>query len=242
MRFFAKRACSWPVSLVLFAAFSCILGAGEAGKQEPDDPARAAREAPEAKFQQRVTMEFHDVTVAEAAQQLAKLVGCTILVDPALPGKGTQFSLPKMTISAQHWLQWICRYVGATYVVRYGAIIITERPAGGPGTRIYDISDLVRVTVRNGRESLQRCDSLGEAYTRLIRSAIAPGTWLLPEARREFWGEGPCIVAYSGGRLLVRHTEAVQNQVTALLDGLREIRRIWMRGLRRPPADEPEWI
>ena len=99
-----------------------------------------------AKLREPITIEFKHTTVREACHYLSELTGCPILVDPSVARQGSPFSLPKMTVSFEHVLRWLCRFSRVTYAVRDHAILVTSRGGGRfnhPVLRDYDLSGLL---------------------------------------------------------------------------------------------------
>ena len=94
---------------------------------------------------QQFPIEFRDATITDACRYLAELSDSTILVDPVVAKVPKRFTLPKMTLSLEHALRWLCRFWRVTYVVRDHAILVTTRHGrlNRPERRVYDISGLL---------------------------------------------------------------------------------------------------
>ena len=94
---------------------------------------------------QPIDVEFQNATVSEACRYLSQASGCTVMVDPVVARDPKRFTLPRMTMSLEHALHWLCRFGHVRYTLRDHAILVTTR--GGvldePITKDYDISGLI---------------------------------------------------------------------------------------------------
>ncbi|MBM4037046.1 MAG: hypothetical protein FJ290_00915 [Planctomycetes bacterium] len=122
------------------------------GKRHPGDfvarderPIEAWEQQYRAKLRQPVEVELRDATIAEACRYLSAAADCTMVLDPAVAKDTRRLTLPKMTMSLEHALRWVCRFSKSTYTLRDHAILVTTR--GGlldqPVTRNYDLSSLL---------------------------------------------------------------------------------------------------
>ena len=239
-----------------------IMLPGEKGL--PDDVAPVAFARPMEAWEQRirarlrepVTVEFEKATVSEACHQLSQLTGCNILVDPSAVRAAQQFSLPKMTVSFDHVLKWLCRFNKVTYTVRDHAVLITSRGGGRlnrPVTRDYDIHGLliptraVKTTFEGsiqvdghtlkaamvpelpkdgGKEPEFPKDKVGKGWAEFIRATIAPDTWGRP-AKGMVAQEAPRYsIQYRNGRIVVVHTPEVQREIEEMLNNFRRARNL----------------
>ena len=205
-----------------------------------------------------ITAEFHDATLADACRYFSELTDTTIVVDPGVGRTAERASLPRMTLSFDHWLCWVSRLWRVNYVVRDHAIVITGR--GGlldePVARDYDIAGLL-VPQRNVRAAfngeIQLDDSsgsramltpiadtdsaepppskeaIGEGWVRFLRASIASDTWDIQAGQEQ----RQYTIAYRNGRIVVVHTPEVQEQVGRLLDNFRRARNLQVHVLTR---------
>jgi len=209
-----------------------------------------------AKLRDPITAEFREATLAEACRYLSDLTDTTILVDPGVTRAAERYGFPRMTFTFDHWLRWVCRYWGVTYVVRDHAILVTHR--GGlldePVARDYDISALllparlVRTTFHGdvqlddssgGKAMLTPVsnteayepppskDAIGEGWARFLRASVAPDSWDVQQEKKQY------TIAYRNGRIVVVHTPEVQEQVGRLLDNFRRARNLQVHVLTR---------
>jgi len=207
----------------------------------------------QAKLAEPVTVAFDRATVPEACHHLSQLVDCPIMVDPSVSREGGQFSLPKMTVSFQHVLTWLCRLNKLHYTIRDHAILVTPRGGGRlnrPVTRDYDIAGLliptraVKTTFDGGiqvdghtLEPIMRPrpapegsqpkfakDQVGEGWVDFIRSTVSPESWDKP-AQGAVLQEAPSYtIQYRNGRIVVVHTPDVQREIEELLNNFRRAR------------------
>lgn len=114
-----------------------------------------------AKLRQPVDVEFKGATIAEACRYLSEAADCTMILDTAVAKSDARITLPKMTMSLEHALRWVCRIGKATFTLRDHAILVTTK--GGlleePVTKSYDITSLlipsrsIRTTFTGGSQS-----------------------------------------------------------------------------------------
>ena len=216
-----------------------------------------------AKLAEPVTVEFTRATVPEACHHLSQLVDCPIMVDPSASREGSQFSLPRMTVSFEHVLRWLCRFNKLTYTVRDHAILVTIRGGGRlnrPVTRDYDVSGLLvptraikttfdggiqvdghtlkpimepKLAAAQSREPRFAKDVVGEGWVDFIRSTVEPDTWGRP-AKGAVLQEGPrYTIQYRNGRVVVVHTPEVQREIEQLLNNFRRARNLQVHMLAR---------
>jgi tetratricopeptide (TPR) repeat protein len=130
-----------------------------------------------AKLREPVTVEFRDATISEVCRYLSELTDSPVMVDPVVARNPKRFTLPKMTVSYEHALRWLCRFCRVSYALRDHAILVTAR--GGlldqPLTRDYDICDLLIPnrsvkTVVEGSAQVEELDSTGDMLG-MLRSA-----------------------------------------------------------------------
>ncbi|HUT36187.1 MAG TPA: hypothetical protein VNE39_22050 [Planctomycetota bacterium] len=122
------------------------------GKRHPKDfvardehPIEAWEQQYRAKLRTDVEVELRDATIADACRYLSAAADCTMVLDPSVARDTRRLTLPKMTMSLEHALRWVCRFTKATYTLRDHAILVTTR--GGlldePVTKNYDLSSLL---------------------------------------------------------------------------------------------------
>lgn len=114
-----------------------------------------------AKLRQPVDIEFKGATIAEACRYLARAADATMVLDPVVEADTRRISLPKMNVSLEHALNWVCRTGKASFTLRDHAILVTAR--GGlldePVTRSYDVTGLliparsIRTTFPGGHQN-----------------------------------------------------------------------------------------
>jgi hypothetical protein len=122
------------------------------GKKHPSDivarsehPVEAWEQQYRAKLSEPVEAELRNATIAEACRYLSAAADCTMVLDPSVAKDTRRLNFPKMSLSLENWLRWICRFTKASYTLRDHAILVTTR--GGvldqPLTRSYDLSNLL---------------------------------------------------------------------------------------------------
>ena len=147
-----------------------------------------------ARLREPVTVEFENASVPEACHQLSQLTECPILVDPSAAGATSHFTLPKMTVSFDHVLKWLCRFNKVTYTVRDHAILITSREGGRlnrPVTRDYDIHGLLIPTraVKTTFEGSIQVDD-GHVLKAVMMPDLPKGKDQQPEFLKDKIGKG----------------------------------------------------
>ncbi|MFW6108354.1 MAG: hypothetical protein ACOC8D_00930, partial [bacterium] len=239
-----------------------------------DDPARTAAAPLErsmkpweqrirSKLTEPVTVQFERASVSDACAHLAQIVDCPILVDPEAAAQASQFSLPKMTVSFEHVLRWLCRFNKLTYTIRDHAILVTTRGGGRlnrPVTRDYDVSGLlaptraIKATFEGGVQteggaltpvmkpklleseegkSKLAKDVVGEGWVDFVRATVAPETWGQP-AQGAVLQEAPrYTIRYRNGRIVVVHTPEVQREIEQMLNNFRRARNLQVHVLAR---------
>ena len=215
-----------------------------------------------AKLREPITAEFKQTTVADACRHLAQLADCPIVVDPAAVRKDAPFSLPKMTVSFEHWLKWICKIHQASYTVREHAILVTTRRGGDFNrsvTRDHDVSGLLVPTrsIRTTFTGAVQMDKqppqpvappsptpegngdesskhlVGEGWVRFIKSTVAPESWDRA-AEGTVLQEAPVYtISYRNGRIVVVHTPDVQREIEDMLNNFRRARNLQVHILAR---------
>ena len=190
---------------------------------EPDADAHRAIEMPvksNAAFAKIVSLEWNDITLAEAAKQLQSLVGVTVAIDqPAMSDAGasetTKIScalrdLPlRNARNARAWaLDLVC-------IPKDEVLLITtpERAGTEQVVRVYDVLDLVKPTKAANADQLDY-DSLID----LIITTVQPTTW------DEVGGPSSMAGGVGFGCLTIRQTEDVHEQIAHLLTALRQAR------------------
>lgn len=226
------------VSLAVFFCGAQGLAAGEAQPAEQEDPVKAEVKA---RLRKPVTIDFRNITIKEACEQLSELSGCKIVIDQSVPEQDKRIALPKMTLPAESALRWVCRFWLSTYVYRQGALVIVRLPADAPQWCDYGIADLLprpRNGVAPGEEAM---DALGWAYVRIICSLIEPGTWAAPGSKLGFADDLSCRAVYRNSAIWIRHTSKVREQVRDLLGQLRRLDAL-RRFIETLPAypDDPQ--
>ena len=122
------------------------------GKRHPGDyvarderPVEAWEQQYRAKLREPIEVELRNATIAEACRYLSQAAECAMVLDPAVAKDPKRMTLPKMTMSLEHALRWVCRFGKASYALRDHAILVTTR--GGlldePLSRDYDVSSLL---------------------------------------------------------------------------------------------------
>jgi hypothetical protein len=196
------------------------LSAGEAKPAERDDPVRAEVKG---RLRKPVTIQFDKVTIKEACERLSELSGCKIVIDQSVPEQDKRTTLPKMTISAEHALRWLCHFWRSTYVYRQGALVIVKLPPDAPQWCDYDIRDLLPRAKDGAAPAQEAMEAMGWAYVRLICLTVEPGTWVAPGSKPDFADDLSCRAGYLRGSIRIRHTAKAQEQVRRLLDELRRL-------------------
>ena len=98
-----------------------------------------------AKLNEAVEVDFKETTLADACRALARAADCTVMVDPSVANDSRRFTLPKMKVSLEHALRWVCRFGKCSFSLRDHAILVTT-PGGvldEPVTKYYDIASLL---------------------------------------------------------------------------------------------------
>jgi tetratricopeptide (TPR) repeat protein len=237
---------------------------GKAKGRQPHVPKQAMEpweQQLRAKLRTQVTFEFKNSSATQACRYLAELTESTILVDPAVAKDARRVSLPKMTLSFDHALRWLCRFWRATYVIRDHAILVTRR--GGrlnePVIRDYDVSGLlmplrsVRTTLDSStqfdedtplhavattglevKEKPADKETIGEGWAAFIRSTVEPDSWSDGPGSRTLQQQGPRYsIQYRNGRIVVVHTPEVHRQIADLLANYRRARNLQVHLLAR---------
>ena len=208
-----------------------------------------------AKLREPLTAEFKQATVSDACRYLSQLADCPILVDPATERKNGQFSLPKMTVSFEHWLRWVCKINQMTFAVRDHAILVTTRQGGDlnrPVTSNYDVSGLLAPTrtIRTTFTGATQIDEqptvagatpatapgaegdesskhlVGEGWVRFIKSTVAPESWGQAAEGRVLQEAPVYSINYRNGRIVVVHTPEVQREIEEMLNNFRRARNL----------------
>jgi len=181
----------WALGSVHSLLLACVVmlaassqGAAPPPKEPPKTPPQQAPPTWQDKLREKlrkpVTMELRNAALDEACETLSKLADVPILIDPELRDKSRTISLPKMEISTEHALRWICRFNRCSYMLRDAAVLIVRpRPPGKPEKRDYDISDLLRPPSSQAGQMREEDTDRGarEGWCRYIRAVVAPETW-----------------------------------------------------------------
>lgn len=101
-----------------------------------------------AKLRQLVTVDWADVTVAEACDVLARLTQAVIVVDPELRADNQKrLTLAVQDMRADRVLEWVRTLSGTTVRVMHGGMYVTNRHQGSTQNtvlRVYPVGDLVQ--------------------------------------------------------------------------------------------------
>jgi len=188
--------------------------------------------------------------------------GWQLLVDPSAARSGSHFSLPKMTVSFEHVLRWLCRFNKVTYTIRDHAILVTTRGGGRlnrPVTCDYDISGLLVPTraikttfeggvqvgdhtlkpvmvpklAPKGKEAMFPKDVVGEGWKDFICATVAPESWGKSAEGAVLQDAPQYTIQYRNGRIVVVHTPEVQREIEQLLNNFRRARNLQVHMLAR---------
>ncbi|MBM4043242.1 MAG: hypothetical protein FJ290_32540 [Planctomycetes bacterium] len=218
--------------LPLFAAPSWTRAAEARLPALPPEPPQPAPEPWEqelrAKLRKPITVEFRDATLEDALASIAKLADVPIRLDPAVDAKARRLTLPKMALSAEHALRWVCRFGLWTFVFRDKAVLIVPRKADAQAlsTRVFDIADLLKPP--HPREPVAKPDErAGQGWCRYLRHAVAPETWEKQpmgalEPKRPPGAKLDC----RNGQLTATNAPPVLDDIEKLLDSHRKTRAL----------------
>jgi HEAT repeat protein len=201
------------------AALGKLTGTGAPPPVEPWE--RSLR----ATLRETVPIEFRDLTLAEACARLGKLADIPILVDPTAAAEAGRLSLPKMTVSVEHVIRWLCRFYRCSFVLGEHAILLFRHgeAEGRFELRSYDIATLIMPPRSAGEPSPEdrgrHVAETAAGWCRYIRSAVA--------------AEERGAIAYHDGRLFVAHTEAVHAEIEKLLNDHRKMPSLQVHVLMR---------
>jgi len=195
-----------------------------------------------ARLAQEVTVEFRQTPVREAIEQLARVGGVNIIIDPEVDVEGKTVTLPPAPMPLESVVGWVANLSGLGSSLRDGAVFLTSPTSSleRPVTRTYDISTLL--TPPMGSEPLSATgpiepgpkptepaeqpganpDAVGQGWEDFIRATVAPGTWA--QGGDALQQQTPYSIQYRNGRLVVVHRPDVQKQVAELLDSFRRAR------------------
>jgi hypothetical protein len=194
-----------------------------------------AQEWIEQRLNERISVEFAEIPLSQALDEIRELTGIPITVDrPALEEDGIDLqhpvSLKLDQLRLKTALQMLLRDVGLTWVIKDDVVEVTT-PKGARGKlvqRTYAVADLV-VPIPNygtafpsnpaatapATPSEQKTDE--QQLIRCIVNTIAPNQW------REAGGPGTIEYFPLGMALVVNQTTDVHEQVAELLDALRRL-------------------
>jgi len=197
-----------------------------------------------ARLAEEVKVEFRQTPVREALEQLSRIGGINVIVDPAVDLEGKTVSLPPSPMPLESVVGWVAYLSGLRSSIRDGAVFLTApgRAHERPVTRTYDVSSFL--TPPMGSEPLSASgpvepgpqptepveppnsdpDAVGQGWAEFIRATVAPGTW--GQGGDALQQQSPYSIQYRNGRIVVVHTPDVQKQVAELLDSFRRARNL----------------
>ena len=130
-------------------------------------------------------------------------------------------------------LRLTLRELGMTYLIQDGTLLITTTEAAESKltTRIYQVADLVEMY----RDENGNVDTDFESLMDLIISTVQPTTW------DDVGGPGSIARQSMGNAkvLAISQTQAVHEEIAALLTRLREVRNPGRRGRAEVPPGRP---
>jgi len=197
-----------------------------------------------ARLTEEVEIEFRETPVRDAVEQLSRVGGINIILDPGVDVEGKTVTLPPGRMPLESVVGWVAYLSGLRSCIRDGAVFLTTpgRALGEPVTRTYDISTLL--TPPMSSEPLSACgpvepgpkpsepveapgsnpDAVGQGWVEFIRATVAPHTW--SQDAEALQQQTPYSIQYRNGRIVVVHTPEVQKQVAELLDSFRKARNL----------------
>jgi len=193
------------------------------------------------KLGQLVAVEFRQTPLPEALERLSKLGGVRILLDPQAAATAQPVTLAETEMPLGAVLRWVARFGGLDYGLRDGAVYFSTREGLRQEhvLRTYDISGLLAppADARPPREAgpvelvekptekpaaLPDPDRIGRGWAQFIRSSVAPDTWGRPAEGGVAQAQQQATIEYRNGRIVVVHSQEVQDQIADLLTGLRQ--------------------
>ncbi len=195
-----------------------------------------------ARLAEEVKVEFRQTPVRDAIEQLARVGGINIIIDPGVDVQGKTVTLPPAPMPLESVIGWVAYLSGLRSSLRDGAVFLTSPSSGGeqPVTRTYNISTLLTAPMASEPLSASgpvepgprptepteqpgaNPDAIGQGWAEFIRATVAPGTWGADALQQQ----SPYSIQYRNGRIVVVHTPEVQKQVAELLDSFRRARNL----------------
>jgi len=190
----------------------------------------------EAWKEKKISFDFRDTPLKDALDQLGQKAGIKIVLDEKQVKDPRPITLRVNEMRALSALSWLCKLDGLWFDPRNGSVVVSTAKAIEEARekaeprflREHDLGELMKET-RGGP-----FEYTGAAWADYFARVIAPGTWGKDKG---------ASIEYRAGKLLVLHTQEVQNQVERLV-------RNWCEGARKerekpgsnetpmPPLDE----
>ncbi|MHC4600367.1 MAG: hypothetical protein ACYS47_15325 [Planctomycetota bacterium] len=218
------------LGLSFLTAYPAVLAQSPAESRSADEKALIVALA-----RKRVTVNFQETSLKEAAAFLARAGEVNIVVDPyvldVFESEGRRVSLQLTDLTLLDTLNVFVRFNHLTWTVRNRVVFISmpDRIRGKAVLRLFDVrnlargfrderavvSDLFRQYARDFQEQTQVYEEAEhiqiEDLVDCIRESVAPETWDAGEYR----------VSCVAGHLLVSHTESVHREIESLLQDFR---------------------
>ncbi len=220
--------------------------------QSPAD--RDAIRLIEAKLLKKLNINFKNKPFVEVVEYLRAAADINIIVDDAVIPATHPVTLVCANMELRNFLYWLLRAQDLDYRMRRGAIFISNEDglAERRVTVLHDIADLTLkirnfkplaagsslVNSSNRNRSIMSAEAKkdkqpldpareGAEWATFIRENVAPSTWSAEG------GVAQNTIRYRNGKLVVRQTPEVQEQIRELLDSFRRARAIQVAILAR---------
>ena len=151
-----------------------------------------------------VSVKFEKATYQEAAAQLSKLIGVSVLIPNDFDDDFERLNLELDDVPARQALGWVTRFSQSHVVLRDGAAVVQRHPA--LVYRCYAVRDVLEGDL-GGRDGM-------DDLTELIQSSTNEQAW-------EEWGS----IHHWDDFFVISQTEAVHAQIENVLSALRRVLR-----------------
>jgi hypothetical protein len=168
----------------------------------------------------RLTLDVREVPIGEVVSNVRDQVGVNVLIDrPALEEEGINTDTPVtaslMDVPLGQGLTRLLEPYNLTYIVTHGVVLITSKISAGNELtfQVYPVADFVWSQDAAGKDVFDF-----NRLIKLIEGTVSPNSWSVV-------GGAGTIRAYSGGiSLAINQTQAVHDEITKVLDTLRQAR------------------
>jgi prepilin-type processing-associated H-X9-DG protein len=234
-------------------------------KPKAEEPMSPEDAAVKRKLQEKITFDFTDAPFRDVMEFLRTEGDINIIIDSAVvTAKDMQFPITLWVkeISIESALEYILKQMGLKFVIKDGAVFVSDRLGVGvmvseePIVRIYIVWDLVAVIedfeapklgiLEPGEEKRpaplteeerkaerqKKADEAGERLAKLIRTIVEPEIWLLKRNS----------VTYRRGQLIVKAPASTHKEIEELLEKLRRERALQVECSIRVLRAAPQFL